>query len=110
MRNRQNTTTCQVNVGFSHHEVNLAAGTIESEKRLCFCIDAPKNEDEPPKKKRKKEKKDAKQKKEKKAGTYLKLETSLFHCSLIEEFLFECFHLVHELSETLDDLEISKTH
>lgn len=56
---------CKVNVGFSHHAVNLGEGTIEPEKRLCFSLDATsnKNDEEPAKKKRKKEK----QKKEKKA-------------------------------------------
>ena len=46
----------QVNVGFSHHSVNLGTGTIQPEKRLCFSLDPPR-EDEPAKKKRKKESK-----------------------------------------------------
>ena len=52
----------QVNVGFSHHNVNLAMNSIEAEKRLCFGLD--KKEEEPAQKKRKKEKKDRKDKKD----------------------------------------------
>lgn len=50
-------TPCQVNVGFSHHSVDLANDSIQSEKRLCFVLDPVKKE-EPPKKRRKKEKKE----------------------------------------------------
>lgn len=54
-----------MNVGFSHHTVNLAADKIEQEKRLIFVLDPPK-QDEPPKKKAKKEKKG----KDKKVGKW----------------------------------------
>lgn len=50
-------TPCQVNVGFSHHTVDLANDSIQSDKRLCFVLDQVKKE-EPPKKRRKKDKKD----------------------------------------------------
>ena len=46
----------QVNVGFSHHTVDLGNDSIQCEKRLCFVMDPPKAE-EPKNKKRKKDKK-----------------------------------------------------
>jgi len=60
--------TLQLNVQFSHHKIDLESGLVEAEKRLCFVLEEPKqeNEDRPSKKRKKKTKKS----KEKKAPAF----------------------------------------
>ena len=64
----------QVKVGFSHHIIDFAQEKIRSEKALCFCLDAKREDDpaEPPKKKLKKSKieDNKKDKDTKKAGHF----------------------------------------